>query len=127
MDLAETANTDGLAHVDVAGDSGGADVEPVDVLGGQLVGVCGVVRRMRSTVWWERNLRDVLTVSTQPVDKTVSELIVRLSPSDGIQVLSFTRWNSTNLDCDLLAPVALRMHLCATYIGSFPCLFKKAA
>ena len=40
VDLAETANTDGLAHVDVAGDGGGADVEPVDVLGGQLVGVC---------------------------------------------------------------------------------------
>ena len=44
-----------------------------------------------------RDLRDVLTVSTQPVDKTVSKLIVQLSPSDGIQVLSFTRWNSTNL------------------------------
>lgn len=40
VDLAETANTDGLAHVDVAGDGGGADVEPIDVLGGQLVGVC---------------------------------------------------------------------------------------
>lgn len=40
VDLAETANTDGLAHVDVAGDGGGADVEPVDVLGRQLVGVC---------------------------------------------------------------------------------------
>ena len=39
MDLAETANTDGLAHVDVASDGGGADVEPVNVLGGQLVGV----------------------------------------------------------------------------------------
>lgn len=39
VDLAETANTDGLAHVDVAGDGGGADVEPVDVLRRQLVGV----------------------------------------------------------------------------------------
>jgi hypothetical protein len=28
VDLAETADTDGLAHVDVTGDSGGADVEP---------------------------------------------------------------------------------------------------
>ena len=28
VDLAETANTDGLAHVDVAGDGCGADVEP---------------------------------------------------------------------------------------------------
>lgn len=37
--LAETANTDGLAHVDVASDSGCADVEPVDVLGRQLLGV----------------------------------------------------------------------------------------
>jgi hypothetical protein len=39
VDLAETADTDGLAHVDVAGDGGGANVEPVNVLGGQLVGV----------------------------------------------------------------------------------------
>lgn len=39
MNLAETANTDGLAHVDVAGNGGGADVEPVDVLGRELVGV----------------------------------------------------------------------------------------
>ena len=28
VDLAETADTDGLAHVDVTGDGGGADVEP---------------------------------------------------------------------------------------------------
>lgn len=28
MDLSETANTDGLAHVDVAGNGSGADVEP---------------------------------------------------------------------------------------------------
>ena len=40
VDLAETANTDGLAHVDVAGNGGSADVEPVDVLGRQLLGVC---------------------------------------------------------------------------------------
>ncbi len=39
---AETANTDGLAHVDVAGDGGGADVEPVDVLGGHLLGGAGL-------------------------------------------------------------------------------------
>jgi hypothetical protein len=37
--LAHAADTDGLAHVDVACDSGGADVEPVDVLGRQLLGV----------------------------------------------------------------------------------------
>lgn len=30
MGLAQTANTDGLAEVDVAGNSGGADVEPVN-------------------------------------------------------------------------------------------------
>jgi hypothetical protein len=47
VDLAETANTDGLAHVDVAGDGSGADVEPVDVLGRQLVGVCSC-QRLRS-------------------------------------------------------------------------------
>lgn len=28
VNLAEAANTDGLAHVDVAGDGGSADVEP---------------------------------------------------------------------------------------------------
>lgn len=38
VDLAETANTDGLAEVDVAGDGGGTDVEPVNVLGRQLLG-----------------------------------------------------------------------------------------
>ena len=75
-----------------------------------------------------QNLRDVLTVSTQPVDKTVSELIVQLSPSDGIQVLSFTRWNSTNLGLSLSAIVASQLpYFRITYMGSFPCLFKKAA
>ena len=39
VDLAETANTDGLAHVDVPSDGSGADVEPVNILGGQLLGV----------------------------------------------------------------------------------------
>lgn len=29
VDLPQTADTDGLAHVDVTGDGGGADVEPV--------------------------------------------------------------------------------------------------
>jgi hypothetical protein len=29
VNLAETANTDGLAHVDVAGDGGSTDVEPL--------------------------------------------------------------------------------------------------
>ena len=42
VDAAETANTDGLAHVDVAGDGSGADVEPVDVLGGHLLGGTGL-------------------------------------------------------------------------------------
>lgn len=100
MDLAETANTDGLAHVDVAGNGGGADVEPVNVLGRELVGVCADCKH-QSQIAAHRiaaqtqkfdcreNLREVLTVSTQPVDKTVSKLIVQLSPSDGIQVLSF--------------------------------------
>jgi hypothetical protein len=39
VNLSETANTDGLAHVDVTGNGGGADVEPVDVLGRKLLGV----------------------------------------------------------------------------------------
>ena len=38
VDLAEAANTDGLAEVDVAGDGGGADVVPVNVLGRELLG-----------------------------------------------------------------------------------------
>jgi hypothetical protein len=38
VDLAETADTDGLAEVDVAGDRGSADVEPVNVLGRELLG-----------------------------------------------------------------------------------------
>lgn len=38
VDLAETADTDGLAEVNVAGNGGGADVEPVNVLGGELLG-----------------------------------------------------------------------------------------
>lgn len=38
VDLAEAADTDGLAEVDVAGDGGGTDVEPVNVLGRKLLG-----------------------------------------------------------------------------------------
>jgi hypothetical protein len=41
--LAHATDTNGLAHVDVASDSGGADVEPVDVLGRQLLGVYTVL------------------------------------------------------------------------------------
>lgn len=44
VDLAETADTDGLAQVDGAGDSGGTDVEPVDVLGRHLLGGAGLDR-----------------------------------------------------------------------------------
>lgn len=42
VDLAETADTDGLAEVDVAGDRGGANVEPVNVLGRELVAGTGL-------------------------------------------------------------------------------------
>lgn len=42
VDLAEAADTDGLAEVDVAGDRGGADVEPVNVLGRELVAGTGL-------------------------------------------------------------------------------------
>jgi hypothetical protein len=77
VDLAETANTDGLAHVDVAGDGGGANVEPVNVLGGQLVGVYaaldgsfrGSAAAHAHRFVHGRDIREVLTVSTQPVDK----------------------------------------------------------
>lgn len=68
MDLAETANTDGLAHVDVTGNGSGADVEPVDVLGRQLAGSYGLSGASQES-WYGLCLPDVLTVSTQPVDK----------------------------------------------------------
>lgn len=42
VDLAETADTNGLAEVDVAGDGGSAHVEPVGVLGGHLLGGTGL-------------------------------------------------------------------------------------
>ena len=42
VDSAETADTDGLAEVDVAGDGGGTDVEPVNVLGRQLARGAGL-------------------------------------------------------------------------------------
>lgn len=42
VDATKTANTNGLAEVDVAGNGGSADVEPVDVLGGHLLGGAGL-------------------------------------------------------------------------------------
>jgi hypothetical protein len=42
VDFAETANTDGFAEVDVAGDGGGADVEPINGLRGELLGWAGL-------------------------------------------------------------------------------------
>lgn len=42
VDLAETADTDGLAEVDVAGDGGGADVVPVNGLRRELLAVAGL-------------------------------------------------------------------------------------
>lgn len=42
VNLAETADTDGLAEVDVTGDRGGADVEPVNVQRGELLGGTGL-------------------------------------------------------------------------------------
>jgi hypothetical protein len=42
VDLAEAANTNSLAEVDVAGNGGGADVEPVNVLRRELLGGAGL-------------------------------------------------------------------------------------
>jgi hypothetical protein len=42
VDLAEAADTNRLAEVDVAGDRGGADVEPVNVQRGQLLSGTGL-------------------------------------------------------------------------------------
>lgn len=44
VDLAKTADTDGLAEVDVAGDGRGADVVPVDGLRWELLGGTGLDR-----------------------------------------------------------------------------------
>ncbi len=38
MDLSKSADTDGLAEIDMAGDGGGADVEPIDRLGRKFFG-----------------------------------------------------------------------------------------
>ena len=42
VNLAETANTDGLAEVDVTGNGGSTDVVPVGILGRKLVGGGGL-------------------------------------------------------------------------------------
>ena len=42
VNLAETANTNGLAHVDVTGDSSGTNVEPVNGLWWELLGWTGL-------------------------------------------------------------------------------------
>jgi hypothetical protein len=42
VDLAETADTDGLSEIDVAGNRSGTDVEPVNVLGRHLLGRAGL-------------------------------------------------------------------------------------
>ncbi len=42
VDLAEAADTNGLAEVDVAGNGGGTDVEPVNVLRRELLGRAGL-------------------------------------------------------------------------------------
>lgn len=42
VNLAQAANTDGLAEVDVTGDGGSADVVPVGVLGREFVGGGGL-------------------------------------------------------------------------------------
>lgn len=50
VDLAETADTDGLAAVNVAGNGGGADVEPVGVLRRHLLGGTGLDGV--NPAWW---------------------------------------------------------------------------
>lgn len=42
VDLAQTADTDRFAEIDVAGDRGGTDVEPVGRLWGELLKVAGL-------------------------------------------------------------------------------------
>lgn len=51
VDLPQAADTNGLAEVDVARDGGGAHVEPVDVLGGKLLGGAGLDQLNPSCAW----------------------------------------------------------------------------
>jgi hypothetical protein len=81
--LAETADTDSLAHIDVAGDGGGADVEPVDVLGRQLLGVYAsldIRARCRKSVGERTRCLDSINPACR---LTVSKL--KSSPNYGIQ------------------------------------------
>jgi hypothetical protein len=81
--LAKTADTDRLAHVDVAGDGGGADVEPVNVLGRQLLGVYASLDiQPRVASQWEQRTRCLDSIN--PACRlTVSKL--KSSPNYGIQ------------------------------------------
>ena len=51
VDLPQAADTNGLAEVDVARDGGGAHVEPVDILGGKLLGGAGLDQLNPSCAW----------------------------------------------------------------------------
>jgi len=68
VDLAKPADTDGLAEVDVAGDGGGAHVEPVDGLGWELLGWAGL-HGINPTWDWE------LSLSLQESRVCVDELL----------------------------------------------------
>jgi hypothetical protein len=73
VDFPHAANTDGLADVDVAGDSCGADVEPLSIQVSNtamrwLKVYCLV--SYQSMLWGGSSLAcEVLTVSLQPVDQ----------------------------------------------------------
>lgn len=83
MSFPQAANTYGLAHVYMAGDGSGADVEPVDILGREFLCVyVSLDTGLRTHIG--HYAREVFTVSTQPVDNAVSNL----SPSYGIQAFS---------------------------------------
>lgn len=79
VDLAQTADTNGLANVYVTGDGGGADVEPEYMLAGfSHVDLHGDIANQSmdcggSSLAWE-----VLTVSLQPVDSVSSAQIQAL-------------------------------------------------
>lgn len=59
VNLPQAADTDGLAEVDMAGNGGGADVEPVLVLGRELLGdtsLDGV-----NPTWWKLSVDSILS------------------------------------------------------------------
>lgn len=94
VDLAETADTDGLAQVDVAGDGGGADVEPVGVLGGQLLGRTSLDGINPTRVWQPALTLQELSIGVDELLRLETKKPISIIPSS--EVLRLPRACSSN-------------------------------